>query len=356
MRNWFLFFVPIIWSVVICAQPKFSGVMFGDYYYNLAASDSTKAYIGGFQFRRIDFTADFAISPKFDSRFRLESDETNNSNTPGGKLGVLIKDAWLRWNNVFSGSDLYFGISPTPEIDIAENAWGYRSVEKVIMDLHGIASSRDFGVDIKGKITSDGGVQYWLKAANDSTNAFETNRSKRYYSALQFTLVSRLLIAVYGDYADVPQRRDAVTKRLEENDIFIASFLLNYADKNKYSFGIEGFYKDQQNNLNIDTVSAAKTQLSYGISFWGWYGFSDLIHLIARYDLFEPNNEYVKNAKDPNDKGDKVGFILLGLDFKPDKNVSIIPNIEYTFYQNLPKVGSSYDNDLMARITFSYNF
>jgi hypothetical protein len=356
MRKLFLLLVPFILSSVIHAQAKFSGSMFGDYFYNVEASDPAKAHIGGFQFRRIYFTADFTISESFDSRFRLESDESPNSNTPGGKLGVLVKDAYLRWENVFSGSDLYFGISPTPEIDIAENAWGYRSVEKVIMDLRGIASSRDLGIDLKGKLTNDGMIKYWLKAANDSTNAFESNKSKRYYSALQISPMHNFMISLYGDYADVPQRRDPVTKRLIENDIFIAAFLLNYAEKDKYSFGVEGFYKDQQNNFNPDTLTAAKTQLSYGLSFWGWYQISDLIHIVARYDLFQPNSEYIINANNPNDKGDKINFFLAGVDFRVDKNVSIIPNIEYTTYQNLPKAGLSNDHDLMARVTFAYNF
>ena len=54
---------------------KFSGYMFGDYYYNVQQRDTTKKDLNGFQFRRIYFTYDYAISPKFDSRFRLEADQ-----------------------------------------------------------------------------------------------------------------------------------------------------------------------------------------------------------------------------------------------------------------------------------------
>ena len=50
----------------------------------------------------------------------------------------MVKDAWLKWKNIFSGSDLIFGISPTPAFDVSEGAWGHRYLEKTIMDLDGI--------------------------------------------------------------------------------------------------------------------------------------------------------------------------------------------------------------------------
>ena len=67
------------------AQGKFSGYMFGDYFYNIARDTSFRhagvpgAAVGGqkdlqaFQFRRIYFTYDNDISETFTSRFRLES-------------------------------------------------------------------------------------------------------------------------------------------------------------------------------------------------------------------------------------------------------------------------------------------
>ncbi len=149
MKKLFLLLIPFLILNTLRAQPKISGLAYGDYFYNAAVSDSTKANLNGFQFRRIYITADFAVSETFDSRFRLETDQSINSNTPGGKLGVMVKDAWLKWKNVFSGSDLIFGISPTPAFDISEAAWGYRSLEKTIMDLRGVVPSRDFGVDLK---------------------------------------------------------------------------------------------------------------------------------------------------------------------------------------------------------------
>ena len=34
----------------------------------------------------------------------------------------MVKDAYLQWNNIFSGSNLIFGLSPTPAFDVSEGA------------------------------------------------------------------------------------------------------------------------------------------------------------------------------------------------------------------------------------------
>ena len=148
-----LFSMLLIFAGLINAQDqssvKFSGLMFGDYFYNAAQNNGANRDLNGFQFRRIYITTDYKINSTFSSRFRLESDQSSNSNTAGGKLGVMVKDAYLQWNNIFSGSNLIFGLSPTPAFDVSEGAWGHRYLEKTIMDLNGIVSSHDLGVDLK---------------------------------------------------------------------------------------------------------------------------------------------------------------------------------------------------------------
>ena len=134
-------------------QGKFSGYMFGDYYYNVArdasipttniASPAGTTAFQAFQLRRIYFTYDNDISEQFATRFRLEADQAAATSAPtasgdvlpSGKVGVFVKDAYLLWKNVFSGSNLIFGVQPTPAYDVSEAAWGYRSLE----DYYGFA-------------------------------------------------------------------------------------------------------------------------------------------------------------------------------------------------------------------------
>jgi len=157
----FLFFIALLGLQSLLfpqEKVKISGLVYSDYFYNVNNSDLTKKDINGLQFRRIYFTTDFAAEENIDVRFRLESDQSTNSNTAGGKLGVMVKDAYLKWKGIFSGSDLIIGISPTTAYEVSEAAWGYRNLEKTILDFDGIISSRDFGIDLKGKLTENGTV------------------------------------------------------------------------------------------------------------------------------------------------------------------------------------------------------
>ncbi len=135
---------------------KISGYMFGDYFYNVARDTAINSLsntatggakdFNGFQFRRIYLTFDGDISPVLASRFRME----------GTTGSPFIKDAYIRWKNISGSSELVFGLQPMPAVEISENIWEYRSLEKSILDLHGIVSSRDLAVSLRGKVDAEG--------------------------------------------------------------------------------------------------------------------------------------------------------------------------------------------------------
>ncbi|MGE5401018.1 MAG: hypothetical protein ACM3S2_11490 [Ignavibacteriales bacterium] len=322
-------------------SPKFSGVAFGDYFYNIEQRDSTKNDLNGFQFRRVYFTADFVISEKFDSRFRLEADQGPASLTSGGRIGVMVKDAYLRWKNLFNGSDLIFGLSPTPAFDVTEAAWGYRAIEKTTMDFFGLVATRDLGIDLKGNLNGQGSIRYWLKIGNNSINGPELNKYKRFYGLLHFIPLNNFQFTLYGDYASAPKKLDASDKTFKTNAAFTGSVMLNYFEKDRYSVGLESFFKSQQNNFSPRPASTLEAQNGYGISVFGWAAVNDLLRIVARFDTFEPNK----------DKDNDQSSLLIGaLDFRVDKNVSIMPNIEMVKYQGIsPK-------DLVGRVTFYFQF
>ncbi|MGE5682270.1 MAG: hypothetical protein ACM34K_15490 [Bacillota bacterium] len=320
---------------------KLSGLMFGDYFYNIEQRDSTKKDLNGFQFRRIYLTTDFGISESFDVRFRLEADQTAASNTSGGRIGVMVKDAYLRWKNIFKGSDLIFGLSPAPWIDIADQVWGYRSLEKTIMDFNGIVPSRDLGVDLRGAINEQSTVKYWVKVGNNSANAPEVNKYKRFYGAIQLLPINNFQLVLYGDYSPFAPRLDRFDRKTKANDAAVGAVILNFLEKERYSFAVESFYRMQQNNFSSDSLSALKDQTGFGLSVYGWFALSDIIRLVARFDSFDPNTDRDK---------DKSELIVGGVDFRVDKSVSIIPNIESVSYQGSDK------KDLIGRVTFSFQF
>ena len=326
---------------------KFSGLMFGDYLYIVDSHDSTQKDLNGFQFRRIYITTDYTISDNFDSRFRLEADQTSGSLTAGGRVGVMIKDAWLKWKNIFDGSDALFGISPTPAFDVSEPVWGHRYLEKTIMDLNGIVPSRDLGVDLKGKFDKDGMAKYWVKIGNNSGNAPEVNKYKRYYGFLEFDPSPNFLITVYGDYASNPQITDPFGTGTKNNSSFVGAGFLNYKQKGSYSIGVEGYYKSQQNNITNSDGTALESQNGFGLSFWGFVNFSETIQLVARFDTADPNTNKDKDGRN---------LILGGLQFNPTNNVSITPNIEVFTYQAVKGNGESVASDIIPRVSFYWVF
>ncbi len=342
----FILFASISFAQSATDKFKFSGLMFGDYYYNVNNVDGNQENLNGFQFRRIYFTADIAVAESFDARFRTETDQSANSNTSGGKLGVMIKDAYLKWKGIFSGSDMIFGLSPTPAFDISENAWGYRSLEKTIMDLNGIVSSRDLGVDLKGKITDAGTINYWVKIGNNASNGPETDKYKRYYALVQLKPVDGFQATIYYDYGAKADVTDAFDKTSKPNNAYVAALFLNYQMKTDFAIGFEGFTRSIQNGYK--TTGALMDQKTMGLSFWAWVSLADNFRLVARYDSYDPNTD-VDN--------DKTTLLLAGLDFKAAKNVSIIPNVEIFTPEKVTNTnGSSASSNLQARVTFAFTF
>ncbi len=315
---------------------KFSGYMFGDYFYNVTRDStinkvSNKALSGtrdfnAFQFRRIYFMYDDEISGSFTTRFRLEADQA--ANTSNNKIGVAVKDAYLNWKNIFAGSDLIFGIQPTPAYDISEAAWGYRSLEKTIMDLRGIVPSRDLGVALRGKLDGEGKINYWVMIGNEDGNSPASSKFKRYYVHLQVKPVNNLQITLYGDLKTMPEINDPtshnVTPVTLSNDVYTTAIFAGYNEKDNYNLGVEVFLMSTMHGVNKS--GSLQTKSGMGLSLFGSINLQKELIAVARYDYFDPNS-------DSDFKGDSRNYLILGLTYKPDQRVSVIPNIQYETYE-----------------------
>lgn len=322
---------------------KVHGLTFGDLFYNVSANSPANKDVNGVRINRVYFTTDFTLSREFSSRFRLETHQLADQS-----YGVYVKDAWLKWSNIFSGSDLIFGISPTPAFDVSEGAWGHRYLEKTIMDLNHIVGSRDMGIDLKGKFDQSGTVKYWVKIGNNSGNKPEGNKYKRYYGLLEFNLSPQFLITVYGDYASAPQVK-APDGSMVDNSAVVAAAFLNYREKGIFSIGLEGFIKSQQNNYLSQNGTSLTSQSGHGISIWAYANVSPTVQLVGRFDNVDPNTASYGSAK-----YDATNLILAGVQFNPIKNVSVTPNIEVVTYQ--APSGATNDSDVTPRVSFFWVF
>ncbi|MGB5288896.1 MAG: hypothetical protein WBN42_10440, partial [Ignavibacteriaceae bacterium] len=335
-----------------------SGYMFGDYFYNILR-DSTidnlnynalggQKDVQGFEFRRIYFTYDYKISNQFSTRFRLESQTlVGVQNT---LFLTFIKDASLKWKNIFEGSDFIFGIQPNPTFQVSEDFWNYRSLEETIMDLRSIAGSRDFGVSLKGKLSSSGSIKYWFMYGNGSVLESEGDKFKRVYALIELIPSNEWVVTVYGDYRFKPQKEFSQVEQSFNNDSFTSALLLGYQNNSNFRIGFEPFLQINYNDqIKSETdVYKIMNRNALGLSFFGWWKFTESLVGIGRYDYFDPNisSEY---------KGDSRNYFLLGLSFILHEKVTITPNFIMETYEK-PANGVSIDPSLTGRITFYYEF
>ncbi len=357
------------------AQGKFSGLMFGDYFYNVARdtvnnrTSIPNSAVGGqkdlqaFQFRRIYFTYDNDISDKFTTRFRLEADQAlasgTGDNLVSGKLSVFVKDAYLRWKDIFKGNDFWFGIQPTAAYEISEAAWGYRALDKTIMDLRGIVPSRELGVALKGKFDEPGVFNYWVMVSNsgsgnvpNGTTAY-SDKYKRYSFLFHVKPTKEIQFTLYGQLKGAPDVNDpasaTVPKATVGNNTMIGAAFLGYKKDTTFSVGAEGFIQSVSNAFIPAGSTTLKSLSTLGFSVFGYYNFTPEWSAVARFDFFDPNT-------DGTVKGDARNYIIAGLAYKPVKNVQIIPNMQLETYQAAPAPARALDASVTARVTFYYIF
>ena len=161
---------------------RFSGLMFGDYYWyydrhqdGISSTDPTPVKgQHGLWFRRLYFTYDFAYNERLSTRFRLEAN--SNGTFEGGDIIPYVKDAFGRW--AYKGRhQLTLGIHPTLTFEWLDDFWGLRHIEKTPADLYRLDSSRDFGFTFDGTLPRTG-LNYAVQFGNESGNGSETREGK----------------------------------------------------------------------------------------------------------------------------------------------------------------------------------
>jgi hypothetical protein len=161
---------------------KFSGLMFGDYYWfnqshrdQVSAGDPTLIReLQGFWFRRLYLTYDFAYTERLSTRFRLEANSSGDFTN--GNIEPYVKDAYLKWTYMRK-QQLTLGIQPTLTFSWLEEFWGLRHIEKPPADLYRLDASRDFGVTLSGPTWIDG-HSYAAQFGNESGSGSETEKGK----------------------------------------------------------------------------------------------------------------------------------------------------------------------------------
>jgi hypothetical protein len=293
----FAFSVLVVPVVAVGQSVDPGGRVFVDYFYNLAAPDDATGGaaegLHGFRYRRLYLTADYTLSEAFTGRARLEADE-GTSGRP------LVKDLSLTW--AYSGDhNATMGITPPPAFGISEDIWGYRSLEKTILDLQGIVSSRDFGLRFDGPVTEDGTVRYAVMVANNGTVEPETDNFKRVYGQLAVRPSDQITLVVGADHAGYGDEREAGTR---------VSAFGGYAT-DRFRVGLEGYWYRV-------TMRQADARTDVGATLFGVVQVAPQWEVVARLDR---SAEYFLG----DDRFET--FLLGGVAYTPHPNVALIPNL-----------------------------
>jgi hypothetical protein len=334
---------------------RFSGVVFIDAYYNVAGdpkhrynssgADSTPVGIdgsfgagsqpkligkdlNGLLLRRAYLTYDNDLSAKYAVRFRLEAD--SKSLTSDSKIGVNVKAAYVQVKNVFTRASLFVGMTNNPMWENAEEAWGYRSVEKTLADFRGLASSVDMGVQLKGALDAGKRIGYNAMLGTGAGQKVEDNRYKRTYLSFPLRPIENLSLEPFVDYEWAAGNKDKATYKL------FAGYELKRA-----AIGAEIV-----DRLAHETGKPNKEP--FGLSLFGRWMPRPEIAAFARYDRWQPDTRAA-------DRIDSELWIA-GLDWQPYKDVHIMPNVLTTQYFAKGNLVAPPHHDMQARVTLYWKF
>lgn len=299
-------FVLLTAALCLCLLPSSSlgqdvdlgGRAYVDYFYHVSNPSSAAEGLHGFQYRRLYLTSDFTISEAVSGRARLEAnDGTVGPNGPE----PVVKDLYITWR--YSGEhSATVGVTPPPAFGIAEDVWGYRSLEKTILDLQGIVDSRDFGLRLDGPLTSNATVQYALMYANNSGLRPETDKYKRVYGQLHVTPTERITLVGGADYAGYQGRRDYGTRM---------SAFAGYSP-DRYRVGLETYWSQL-----AFTAGGERTDL--GASLFGRYQLRSEWEVIVRLDRSRTTARTGAEQFETTFVG--------GVAYQPYDSVKLIPNL-----------------------------
>ncbi len=304
------------------------GKAYFDYSYLLSSSGPIAESQGqgwnSFKFRRAYFTLEHKISEKFKFRFRTDTDRKADD-----KLRIFLKHAYLEWKDLIPESKLYIGMAATPTKELAEAVWGYRGVEKTLMDVYKDQTgqsvdfaSADLGFALKGKIVKQ--LNYHLMVSNGAGYSHpEGDKYKKFAAQLQLLPIEGLTVA---GLIDIERQDGDSTNYTYRGDLLYK--------KGNLALGSEIFqYKDNQNSLKRS-----------GYSLFGIYKIAKEIKIFARYDFYNPFIG-VTGIDD-----DEINYIIIGFDYFPHKLVHVMPNIRFKSYAD------DRSSDVIALLTFELKY
>lgn len=363
---------------------KLSMQFFGDYFYQIASDTAPsrgKQYYSGnpkfyqaFDIRRVYLGYDYNFSKDVSTQLLLAHENgaygkavaltgvksaadttgkiTNTTTTTGivtnssgdivldGNRGIYIKAANLRFKGWVPNATVIFGQQGTYAFALPEAMWGYRSIEKTVMDARGLAGSNDLGIALAGTADKDGMIGYSFMISNGNGAKVESDKYKKFAADVNVKLLDRALaIDIYGDLMDLNQFQRQTT----------VSAFAGYTSE-----AITAGVQYAMQTLSTETVGSAPPTDDVTPNALSVFARATILPkqlmAFARYDIWNPNSKNTTTLY-------KENFITAGLDWQPDAsaNAHIMPNVWINSYAEQGSLRKM-DADVVGRMTFMFKF
>lgn len=323
---------------------KLFAQFFGDYYYQMGGETNpslpshaqyanTAKDMNAFDIRRVYFGYTYNFTPDISTKIELAHE---GDFLPDGNRGFYLKNADIQIKNVVPYGKLIIGQQATPTFaTFTEHVWGYRSVEKTLLDMRHFASSNDLGVALTGDFNSQGTLSYTLMVGNGN-GAKAPTKYKRVYGEIHAKLLNKkLLLEAYADYQSASNGMDKTTFK----------GFVGYQTK-ALTLGLAGVQQLQKkavslNNQLVDGTASGLWVFAHGSLIPG------KLNGFARQDFYNPDSKHKT--------GYKEYFTLLGLDYLVSSHVHLMPNI---WINSFSPQGSlqNHNSDVVARVTWYFSF
>jgi len=300
------------------ADGKLGGCMFADYYY---VASGTAEKQNGFLFRRIYLTYSLKWDEHFSGRVRLEANDAGFGKSD--KMEPFVKHAYMRYRK--RGRAVYAGLCSTPTWSVSEKAWGYRSIEKTVMDLRKIGSSADLGVAFDVRLGETDRASARVMLGNGNGQKPEGDNGKKIYALLHVKPAGALSVTVGADWEDKPDDMNRTT---------LAAFV-GTAGK-AFHGGVEGFVRVYRNQHAGEDVQVR------GVSAFGAMKASARAKVFGRLDYFDPSSKAAEDGE---------YLAIAGLDLMPIPDIHVMPNVVATAFQ-----APGRDTQVIPRITLFLRF
>jgi len=323
--------------------------------------DFSRMYFGAKYYLSDEFTIHYLTDIGHQTSYSYDSDEDKLSNKSNGKLEAFSKYAYLDWK-IQDNLHLLMGLQGTYNWKQPENAWGYRAIQYSPMEAFGqywggwakdyksyledwaetdlekendasnfaaasrskMGSSADLGVAVKFKPTKDAYIDFMIRNGLGYKSA-EDDRFKNFQLRTGIFLLDEALHI--SGYLELEPWKGVDSGGKAKGYINTQwDLMASYTVKDVLTVGVDA---NSKVFTGIEDITATCISL-----FGNGPVIPKKLNALARLDIystgfndaqFQPGDaKWKSNAK----------RIIIGLDYKAHKNVSIIPNLQIVTYED----------------------